>query len=165
MDCVGFAGPRQQSGESHCRILQGIDHCQIVLGLDVQNVGDIEGAAAVVLGILQAGEGPSHSLGVERRAVVELHVGPELEGPHPEVVGTGPRKRELGLGLAVVIEADQRIENQAGGDVGRRVVDADFQAVEARDIELEPDRERAALLLGHRRPAAEARDRSCQDGR
>jgi len=96
---------------------------------------------------------------------VELHIGPEREGPGPVVLGTGPRQSELWFRLAVVAETDERLEDQAGGDIGRGVEDADLQRIEARHVELEPDRERATLLLGHRRPGAGADGRSRQDKR
>ena len=124
----------------------------------LSDVGDVEGAAAVVLGVLLAGEVEGHRLGVERRAVRELHVGPQLEGPGLEVVGMRPRQGEAGLGLAVLAEPGELLEEQAGGDVGRGVVDADLQGIEARDVELDADGERAALLLGERRRGREAGD-------
>ena len=158
MDGAVLVGPRQQRGEVHRRILERVDDRQVVLGFDAQRVGDVEGAAAVVLGVLLAVEVEGHRLGVERRAVRELHVGPELEGPGLEVVGRGPRQGEAGLGLAVLAEPGELLEEQAGGDVGRGVVDADLQRIEARDVELDADGERAALLLGQRRRGREAGD-------
>ena len=155
--------PHQQRGHVHHRIAQIEDDGQLVLGLDAVDVRDIEGAAAVVLRILLAIEVPHHRLGIERRAVLEFHIRPQLVGPRLVVLGTGPRHGKLGLGLAVVVEAGQRVEDQAGGDIARGVIDADLQRIEAQDVELEADRERAALLLGHRRRSAEAQGRGRQD--
>ena len=158
MDGAVLVGPRQQRGVVHRRILERVDDGEVVLGFDAERIGDVEGAAAVVLGVLLAVEVEGHGLGVERRAVRELHVGPELVGPGLEVGGRRPRQSEAGLGLAVLAEPGELLEEQAGGDVGRGVVDADLQGIEARDVELDADGERAALLLGERRRGCEAGD-------
>ena len=127
--CTGYGNDFRQVQR---RIDEVIDDGQIIGHLETLDVGDIEGAAALVRRILLAVEIPLHRLGVERRAVVELHAGPQLERPGLVVLGAGPRQRELGLHLAVVVEAGQRVEDQPGGDVGGGVEDADLQRIETR---------------------------------
>ena len=87
----------QERRQVHRRIVQIIDDRQFVGRLHVVDDGDIEGAAALVGGILLPVEIPLHGLRIERRAVVELDAGTQLEGPGLEVVGMGPGQRELRL--------------------------------------------------------------------
>ena len=128
-----------------------IDHRQIIRRLQVMNIGDIEGATALVGGILLPVEVRLHGLRVERRAVMELDAGPQLEGPGLEVVGMGPGQRQLRLRLALVVERRQRIENRRRRGLRRGVVHANLERIKTGNVEFEPDREIAALLLGTRR--------------
>ena len=113
--------------------------------------GDVEGAAAFIGGVLLPVEIGFHGLRIERRAVVEFDAGPELEGPGLVVVGMGPGLRQLRLRLAFVIEIDQGVENRRGRGQGGGVIDPDLERIETRNIELQSDRDAAALLLRQRR--------------
>src|SRR3954451_6737878 len=106
--------------------------------------GDIEGTAAFVGGVLLPVEIGLDGLRIERRAVVEFDPWPELEGPGLVVVGMGPGLRQLRLRLAFVVEIDERIENRGGRGQRRGVVDADFERIETRNIELQSDRDATA---------------------
>jgi hypothetical protein len=146
-DVVG-ALQRHQRRLVHLRIVQMIDHRQVVERLQVMNIGDIEGATALVRRVLLPVEVLLHRLRIERRAVMELDAGPQLEGPGFEIVGMGPGQRQLWLRLALVVERGQRIENRRRRSLRRGVVDANLERIKTGDIEFEPNRDIAALLLG-----------------
>src|SRR5438067_3190647 len=121
---------------------------QIVDRLYLLDALDIESAAATVVRVLLPCVVEGNRLGVERRAIVKLHTGAELVGPRLVVVGMRPGFRELGDRLAAFVEPCERVEDQRCGGFRRGVVDAHFEGIEARDIELEADRDAAALFLG-----------------
>ena len=160
MDGVVLVGPRQQRREVHRRILERVDDREIVRRLDAERCwryrrrsgscssGPSGGRSSTPPPAALNGV-PSWNFTSGRSLKVQVLKSSECDH----------ETREAGRGLAVVVELDQRVEEQAGGDVGRGVVDADLQRIEARDVELQPDGERAAFLLGQRRRGGEQRGR------
>src|SRR4029079_8077356 len=108
---------------------------------NVVDVGDIEGAAALVRRIFLPVEIGLEGFGIERRAVVEFDAGAQLEGPSLEVFRMRPGQRELRLRLAAGIESGERVEQRGRRCQRRRVVDADLQRIEAWDIEVRGQRD------------------------
>src|SRR5439155_16851134 len=74
--------------------------------------------------------------------------GPELEAPTLEILGRSPGQCKLRQSHTFVIERGKRVENRRGRDCRGRIEHADFQRIETGDIELKPDGDAAALLLG-----------------
>ena len=131
----------------HRRIIQIVDHRQFVRRLHVVDVGNVEGAAALVGRILLPVEILLHSFGIERRAVLELDAGPQLEGPGLEIVRVRPGQRELRLRLALVVEGGERIEDRGSRGFRRGIEHADLQGIEAGNIQFLADGDAAALIF------------------
>ncbi|GLR94639.1 hypothetical protein GCM10007858_22720 [Bradyrhizobium liaoningense] len=131
----------------HGGVGEFVDDGILVRRQHLLDVGDVEGAAALVGGVLLPVEVLLEGLRIERRAVVEFHALAELEGPAHVIVGMGPGHRELWRGRALVVERGQRVEDRGGRGEGGGVVDTDLERIEARDIQLLADRDAASRLL------------------
>src|SRR5439155_4562715 len=94
---IGLARVGHQRWEVYRRVIEVIDQRQFVRRLNIVDVGDIEGAAALVGGIFLPVEIRFESGGVERRTIVELDARTQLEGTHLEVLGWLPVLCQLRL--------------------------------------------------------------------
>src|SRR3954465_9574952 len=151
----------------HGGIVQIVDKRQLIGRLHVADSSDIESAAAFIGRIFLAVEIGLRRFGVERRTVVKLDAGPQLEGPGLEIVRMGPGQRELGLGYGLVVEISERIEKRRGRRECGGIEDADLQWIETGDVQLKADGDAAAGFLSLRGACkrANAKHRSQENSR
>jgi hypothetical protein len=105
--------------DPHGQPVHRLDPLDVLVGVGpVAELAEVERVARVALAL----EAEHHRLGVERRAVVEDHPGPQAEGPDPAAGVDLPRHRQPGLdvGRARPV-ADQGLEHLRD-HLGRLVV-------------------------------------------
>ena len=85
-----------------------------------------------------------HRLAVQRRAVVEQDVRPQLDGPLGEVLAGGDRLGQVGRHLALGVAAHQRVVDGVGHR-GARVGEVAGSGQPAAGLGLEADGDRAAV--------------------
>ena len=146
-------GGRERVLQERIRLAERDDHGLRVGRSDIGHVGQHPADIRAELRVADAVEAVDHVIDGHGRAVVELDTLADLERVGQTVRADGPRRREVGAQLGVVLAEDEQWLGDAGGRQARHEVVVEGR-VDRRRLTLDGGHDRASRRrgLGKRRP-------------